>query len=82
MASTPGSEPAGLAKGSKESLGRALDCIFCFKFQYLLRILLPLMTYVPPLKRLVEEHLDGGIEMRYLRRQGLLGLLASGGAWR
>ena len=34
MASTPGSEPAGLAKGSKESLGRALDRMFCFKYQY------------------------------------------------
>ena len=82
MASTPGSEPAGLAKGSKESLGRALDDVFCFKFQYLLGVLHPLMTYVPPLKRLGEEHLDGGIEMRNLRKQGLFGPLPSGGAWR
>jgi len=82
VASTPGSEPAGLAKGSKESLGRALDDIFCFKFQYLLRILVLLMTYVPPLKRLGEEHLDDGIEMRYLRKEGLIGPLPSGDAWR
>ncbi len=76
MASTPGSEPAGLAKGSKESLGRSLGSIFCFKFQYLL---LPLMTYVPLLKRLGEER---GVEMRYLKKRELFGLLPSGGAWR
>jgi len=36
------------------------------------------MTYVPPLKRLGEEHLDDGIEMRYLRKEGLIGPLPSG----
>jgi len=82
VASTPGSEPAGLANGSKGSLARASDGVFCSQCQYLVRTYLPLMTHVPPVMRLGEQHLDGRIEMRYLRKVERFALLACEGARR